>query len=329
MAAAAKRRKSAATAREESVNARITEAEFDTLFHDVSNWGRWGEGDERGTLNYLTPGLIKSAAMLVRSGRTVSMSRPIDTVSAADNPKPAIHHMTQGFDALSDSGEPKFVSDFLGCECHGYAHSHMDALCHVAYKGRLYNNRALSIVTTKGAKEMDITQYADGVVGRGVLLDMPKLRGYRWLEPGDAVTSEDLESAERAEGVRLGEGDLMVFRTGLPLRRKELGRWDTDHGGQGRAGLHPTAMRLLHDRKIAAFLSDGDGETVPGSVEGVAHPVHALQICAMGLACVDGLQLEEVARVCEERKSWEFTVSLAPLRLPRGTGSLVNPIAIF
>jgi hypothetical protein len=327
--AAARRRKDRSIPAEEKVNEPMTEAEFDQLFHDVSNWGRWGEADQRGTLNYITPAHIKTAALLVRSGRSVSMAREIDAVAAVDNPDPAIHHMIRGYDIPATGGEPQFVSDYLGCGCHGNAHSHIDALCHVAYKGRLYNNRPLSSVTSRGAEVMDITTYGNGIVGRGVLLDIPRLRGSRWLEPGDAVTSKDLEAAEEAQGVRLREGDLFVFRVGHPLRRKVLGPWNCDHGGQGRAGLHPTAMRLLHERKVAAFLPDGDGETVPSRVQGVTHPVHALQIGAMGLACGDSLQFEELAKVCEEEGRWEFMVTVAPLRLPRGTGSLVNPIAIF
>jgi len=294
----------------------MTEAEFDQLFHDVSNWGRWGEADERGTLNYLTPEHVKNAASLVRSGRSISLSREVDSVPEIDNPNPAIHLMIRGYDVPASGGEPQFVSDYLGCGCHGNAHSHIDALCHVAYKGRLYNNRPLSTVTTQGANAMDITTYANGIVGRGVLLDIPKVRGTRWLEPGDAVTSEDLLAAEHKQGVRLGEGDIFVFRVGHPLRRKEVGPWNIEHGGQGRAGLHPTAMRLLHERKIAAFLPDGDGETVPSNVKGVLHPIHALQIGAMGLACGDSLQFEELAKVCEDERRWECMVTLAPHARP-------------
>jgi len=325
----ARRRKDRAIPAVEKINPPMTEAEFDQLFNDVSNWGRWGEADERGTLNYLTPEHVRRSALLVQSGRSVSLSREIDTVTAVDNPNPAVHLMIRGYDIPADAGEPQFVSDYLACGCHGNAHSHIDALCHVAYKGRLYNNRPLSIVTTHGASAMDITRYANGIVGRGVLLDIPRLRGTKWLEPGDAVTSEDLLAAEEKQGVRLGEGDLFAFRVGHPLRRKELGPWNIEHGGQGRAGLHPTAMRLLHERKIAAFLPDGDGETVPSNVQGVLNPVHALQIGAMGLACGDSLQFEELAKVCEAEGRWDFMVVVAPLRLPRGTGSLVNPVAIF
>jgi kynurenine formamidase len=302
--------------------------EFDRLFDEICNWGRWGSEDQKGTLNFLTPAIVAKASGLIRSGKSVSMARPIDTVASADNPGPAIHHMTRGYDILPENeADVQFVADYLGCACHGWAHSHFDALCHVAYRGKLYNDRPLSLVNSQGARSMDITQYSHGIVGRGVLLDIPRLRNVKWLEPGEAVTAEELEAAEKAEGVKLGEGDVFVFRVGHYKRRVELGPWDVD--GEGRAGLHPTAMKLLHERKIAAFFPDGDGEVVPTPVPPISNPVHALQITSMGLACADSLQLEELAKMCEDEGRWEFMAVVSTLRLRGGTGSLVNPIAIF
>jgi hypothetical protein len=305
----------------------MTLEEFGKLFEEVCNWGLWGIDDEVGTLNYLKPMMVAKAASLVRSGRSVSMARPIDTRVAADNPNPATHRITMLYDAPSDKNEePKFVSDYLGSELHGNAHSHLDALCHVSYRGKLYNGRPTSIITSEGAKSMDVTKYKNGIVGRGVLLDIPRLRGTRWLEPGEAVSAEDLEAAEKAEGVKLGEGDILVFRVGQYGRRRELGPWDVE---RSRAGLDPKAMKLLHGRKISAFLPDGDGETIPSPVDGVSYPVHALQIAAMGLACGDSLQLEDLSKACEEEGRWEFMAVVSPLVLGGGTGSLVNPIAVF
>ncbi len=308
---------------------RVSNVEFEKLFERVRNWGRWGPDDERGTLNYITSEQIRKAASLVRSGRSVSMEIPINTVAGPDNPRPAVHYMVQGYDIHSDLGEPQFSTDFLASEFHGDCHTHIDALCHIAYKGKLYNGKPVSAVTSHGPLIQDITAYAHGIVGRGVLLDIPRLRGVKWLEPGEAVTRAELEAAEKAQGVRLGEGDIFVFRTGHHRRRLELGPWNNGYDGEGKAGLHVDTILLLHERKVAAFLPDGDGETVPSNVEGIAYPIHALQIAAMGMACADSLQFEELVRVCEEEKRWEFLVVAAPLRLPRGTGSLFNPIAIF
>lgn len=307
----------------------ISAAEFDALFQSVCNWGRWGSDDELGTLNYITPNEIRKAASLVRKGRTVSMAVPINKVAGPDNPHPAVHYMVQTYDVRSGLGEPQFSKDFLACECHGDCHSHIDALCHVAYKGQLFNGKPAQNVTSRGPKIQDITSYAHGIVGRGVLLDIPRLRGVKWLEPGEAVSREELEAAEKAQGVKLGAGDILVFRTGHHRRRMELGPWDNTYAGRGKAGLHANTIPLLHERRVAAFFPDGDGETVPSNVEGIAYPIHTLQIASMGMACSDSLQFEELVKVCEEENRWEFMVTAAPLRLPGGTGSLFNPLALF
>ena len=317
------------TSRTRTTPSRMTAGEFDRLFEKVCNWNRWGPDDQLGTLNYITPDHIRAAATLVRTGRSISMAIPINTVAGPDNPRPAFHYMVQAYDTRNISDEPKFAMDYLACEFHGDCHTHIDALCHIAYRGKLYNGKPMTTVTSRGPLSMDITAYAKGIVGRGVLLDIPRLRGVKWLEPGEAVTGEELEEAERMQGVRLREGDLLLFRTGHHRRRLELGPWNNGYDGEGKAGLHSNAMVMLHERKVAAFLPDGDGETVPSNVDGVAYPVHALQICAMGMAACDSLQFEELVKVCEEEKRWEFMVVAVPLRMPGGTGSLFNPIAIF
>ncbi|OGO71279.1 MAG: cyclase [Chloroflexi bacterium RBG_19FT_COMBO_56_12] len=304
-------------------------AEFDRLFESLKNWGRWGPDDEKGTLNYITPDKVRAAATLVRSGRSVSMTIPINTVAGPDNSNPAIHYMNTTFDVDIGSGELRFATDFLGMQFHGDCHTHIDALCHIAYQGQLYNGRPAGLVTSRGALGLDITTYAHGIVGRGVLIDMPRLRGVKWLEPGEAVTRAEIEAAEAAQGVRLGEGDIMVFRTGHHRRRLELGAWDVGYTGEGRAGLDPYSLSLLHERQVAVFLPDGDGEVVPASVEGIQYPIHPLQVTAMGMVVADSLQFEELTQVCEEEGRWEFMVVLAPLRLPKATGSPFNPIAIF
>lgn len=307
----------------------ISAAEFEKLFQRLSNWGKWGPDDCLGTLNYITPEKVRKAAGLVRSGHSVSLAIPINKQAGPDNPRPALHYMVQGFDVRDEIGAPQFAMDYLASECHGDCHTHIDALCHVSYKGKLYNGKSAGGITSKGASIFDLTSYAHGIVGRGVLLDIPRLRGVKWLEPGEAVTAEELEAAEKAQGVRLEEGAILVFRTGHHRRRLELGPWNNGYDGEGKAGLHATALLLLHERKVAAFLPDGDGETVPSRVEGVAYPIHLLQIVAMGMACADSLQFEELVEHCERENRWEFLVTAAPLRLPGGTGSLFNPIAVL
>jgi kynurenine formamidase len=304
--------------------------QFDCLFESLKNWGKWGPDDERGTLNYITPEKVAAAARLVRSGRSVSMEIPVNTEAGPDNPNPAIYYMNTTHDTDVGAGEGlNFATDFLGIQFHGDCHTHIDALCHIAYKGKLYNDRPASLVTARGSLGLDITTYGNGIVGRGVLIDIPRLRGVKWLEPGEAVGADEIEAAENAEGVRLSEGDIMVFRTGHHRRRLELGAWDPGYTGQGRAGLDPFSLTLLHERKVAVFLPDGDGETVPSAVEKIYYPIHPLQVTAMGMCVADSLQFEDLARVCEEEKRWEFMVVIAPLQIPRATGSPFNPIAVF
>jgi kynurenine formamidase len=195
-----------------------------------------------------------------------------------------------------------------------------------------YNGRpAAEVLPTTGAVEQDIAGYSLGVVGRGVLLDIPRFRGIDWLEPGEAVQRDELESCARAECVEIREGDILVFRTGHHRRRLELGAWDHNPppAGEGKAGLHVDAIPWMHERRIAAFLPDGDGETVPGVVDGVTYPIHPLQVAAMGMLVSDSLQLEELAAACEAESRHEFMVVGLPLRLPGATGSPWNPIAIF
>jgi kynurenine formamidase len=309
---------------------KVSIAEFERIFESVKNWGRWGADDQLGTLNYITPQKVREAAALVTSGRRVSMQIPINTVAGPDNPNPAIHFVSQGHDIDIGSGGLRFGLDFLGMACHGDCHTHVDALCHISYNGLTYNgHHAQEVLTSKGATSLDIANYGDGVVGRGVLLDIPRFRGVKWLEPGDAVRRAELEACEAAQGDHLGEGDILVFRTGHHRRRLELGPWDNGPDGEGKAGLHVDTIPWMHERRLAAFLPDGDGEAIPSCVAGMTYPIHPLQIVAMGMLASDSLQFEDLARACEEEGRYEFMVIGLPLRLPGGTGSPWNPIAIF
>jgi kynurenine formamidase len=311
----------------EVVNTRMTLEEFESLFDELKNWERWGPDDRLGTLNYLTPAQTARAANNVRSGRSVSLSLPVNTIAGPDNPHPAIHYMAQGHDVDIDSGGLRMATDFLGIQFHGDCHSHIDALCHVSYRGILYNGLPASVVTTTGARAQTIDDYRHGIIGRGVLLDIPRLHNAPWVELGHAVTYEELAAAEQAQGVEVGEGDVLVFRTGEHRRRLELGPWDA--AVDGRAGLHPTALRFFAERRVAVFAPDGDGETLPSPVDGIMYPIHPLQITAMGMAAMDSLQFEDLVAACEEEQRWEFLFLAAPLRLTAGTGSPINPIAVF
>src|SRR5215470_13427134 len=249
---------------------RMTKAEFQRLYDQLRAQPPWGPADRRGALNYLTPATMLAAAGAVKLGRSVSLSAPIEYRVTADNPEPARHKMTQtGDDA--PAGGLSFAMDQIGMNIHGNATTHIDALSHVIYDGRLYNNRPADIVTDTGAAELSIAAAANGIAGRGVLLDVPRVRGVPWLEPGDHVTAGDLAAAERDQRVQVGQGDLVFIRVGHRLRRLQLGPWDV---ADARAGLHPAVMEYAADRKISLLGSDGNNDTAPSVVPGVDFPVH-------------------------------------------------------
>jgi kynurenine formamidase len=181
-------------------------------------------------------------------------------------------------------------------------------------------------ITPEGATALSTELIENGMIGRGVLLDIPRLRGERWLEPGDVVTSEELGAAEAAQRVHVGPGDLLFVRVGHSRRRTELGPWDAAHA---RAGLHPTAMQFVAERQVAALGSDSNNDAAPSSVDGVDFPVHVLALNALGVHLMDYLQFEDLVGECEAQHRWTFLVVIAPLRLPGATGSPINPIAVL
>jgi kynurenine formamidase len=304
----------------------VSADDFAALFAAVSTWGRWGEADERGALHSLTPACVVAAAQLVRDGITVGMSFPLNTSVSIHNPRPATHQMTALPNDAGDGGSLRFAMDYVGVDYHSDTHTHIDALCHVTFDGLLYNGHPSERVTSAGAAVESIEALSDGLVGRGVLLDIPRLRGVPWLEPGEYIFGDELEAAERAQGVTVGQGDILLIRTGHARRLAEYGPWET---AGAKAGLHPTAMPLLAERRVAALGSDGNNDTAPSTTEGVRFPIHVLAINAMGVHLLDYLQLEDLCRTCEAQRRWEFLFVSAPLRIAGGTGSPVNPIAIM
>ncbi|MFE9878725.1 cyclase family protein [Streptomyces sp. NPDC005784] len=280
----------------------------------------------RGALAGITPATVRAAAAEVRSGLTVSLSSPIGTDAAPDNPHPAGHRLTSRPEAEAAATGLHFATDHFSMNVHGDADSHLDALCHVVYEGTLYGGVPARTVTAEGATALSVDLVRNGIVGRGVLLDIPRLRGVPWLEPGDHVTADDLRAAEAAQGVRVGVGDILLVRVGHRRRREEEGPWDAS---RSRAGLHPAAMEFLAERRVAALGSDGNNDTAPSLTEGVDFPVHVLGIHALGLHFMDYLRFEDLVPLCEDEDRWSFLCVVAPLRLPAATGSPVNPIAIL
>ncbi len=303
----------------------MTEAEFRAIYDRLRSQLPWGPDDRRGALNYLTPDDVRAAAGEVKLGRTVSMEAPVENRPAADNPEPARHEMKGTLGADAGPGVC-FGMDLIEMNIHGNADTHIDALCHVMFDGTLHNGVPATAVGEHGAAEMSIDVAADGIVGRGVLLDIPRTRGVPWLKPGDSVTVDDVLAAERDQGVRVGRGDIVFMRVGHRSRRNKEGPWDA---AQSRAGLHPSVLLVLAERRIAVLGGDGNNDTAPSPVAGVDFPVHVLAVNALGLHLLDYLQFTDLAMTCAAVGRWSFLCVIAPLRLPASTGSPVNPIAVL
>ena len=288
--------------------------------HDrLSNWGRWGPDDQLGALNLITPEVTAAAAATVRSGRTVSCARPLNTEPAPDNPVPVAHHMT-------GTATEGWGADYFALAPHGFATSHIDALCHIFYGGKLFNGYDTATVTAHGATRLGIHHLRNGIVTRGVLLDVPAGRGLDALEPGEAVFPEDLEAAEHRAGLQVREGDALLIRTGRWTWRETHGPWDL---GARAAGLDASCLAWLRARGVATLGSDGVSDVLPSRVDGVGMPIHEIAIVALGLHLMDNLDFDPLAAACADENRWEFLFVVAPLVLRRGTASPVNPIAVF
>ncbi|MEW1748434.1 cyclase family protein [Streptomyces angustmyceticus] len=301
----------------------VSRREFDALFAQVRTWGRWVPAD-RGAWNRVTPEHVRRATALVRSGTAVALGRPWSTAAGPDNPRPALHYMSDLGDV--DPPEPATHKDFIGVDYHGKAVTHLDALSHAAYRGQLYDGRPAREWIDAGGARFGAVSALGPLVTRGVLLDLPAVAGCGWLEPGRAVHAGDIASAERALGVTIGEGDAVLLRSGSVRRRREVGAWDP---GAASAGFHVDAVPLLAERGIALLGADGDSDVRPSPVDGLHSPVHALALAAMGVPLLDNLDLEALSVAAAETGRFAFLLVVAPLDIPGGTGSPVDPVAVL
>lgn len=296
------------------------EGELDALFEEVKNWGRWGWDDEKGTLNHATPARTLRAVSLVRSGRVVSTSFDLDTEPSAKNYFPTVHMMLfLGFE------QPPTAVDQVTIVPHSFTVTHIDAVSHSNYGGALYNGRAAeAVVQRSGLQFGSVLAAKDGIVTRGVLLDIPASLGRRWLEPDEYITESDLDAAAEWAGLEVGAGDVVLVRSGLGAREAESGVEDVNR----RAGLSPACVRWMHGRDVAVYGGDCF-ERLP--LPYAEHPwaFHQIAQASMGLVLLDNVDLEPLATVCAEESRWEFLYIISPLRLPGGTGSAVNPLAVF
>ena len=291
-------------------------AGYDALFQQVKNWGRWGPDDQLGTANLVTDAKRRQAAGLVKLGLTVSLAHNPITEKAEDSTLPFEHTMNRGF-----------TTDTYRVSYHGYAHSHLDALCHILYKDQTYNGYARAVVNTEtGCTRLAIDNLKQGVITRGILIDIPRLKGVGYLEPGTAVYQEDVEAWEKKAGVKVGPGDAVLLRTGRWARRDKVGPWAV---GTSAAGFHASIATWLKARDVAFLGSDAASEVMPSLVEGVNLPVHTLVITALGIHILDNQDLERLAETAARLKRWEFQLVINPVPVTGGTGSPLNTLAVF
>lgn len=311
-----------ATASEAQNPSTVSRDRFATWFREVSNAGRWGPDDSLGTLNLVTPQKRAAAARGVRAGIVVSLARPLVPGPIANAIQPLKVQFIQGRD-----GDTHWFLDSPTLPMHGWAFSHIDALSHAAFEGFLYNRYPdTSIDTLRGAVRLGIETMRAGILTRGVLIDVPWLRGVPYLDTDAIITIADLTAWERRTRVRVAPGDVVLIRTGRAEREQAIGTWRIL---TSMAGLHPDVARWLHARGVAALGGDASSEHYPSLVPGVSDPIHQLALGAMGMPLLDNLALEDLAKEAATRRQWTFLFVAAPLPVRGGSGSLINPLAVF
>lgn len=305
-------------------NSAPPEAEVLTYFDKLSNWGRWGADDELGTLNLITPEKRREAASLVRDGLSVGCARPIVHEHAAlDVGRPPLHAMlSTGETPVTGRGAS---SDYFGISPHGLTVSHVDALSHQFWNGRMYNNRPSTDVTaSRGATTCSIDVMKDGIVTRGVLLDIAGYLEKPFMDGGEGIFPQDLEGAEARQGVRLGSGDALLIRTGWYQRRVQHGPY---HEQASRPGLHGASLPWLHERGISVIASDASQDCTPSGYS--FSPIHSVGCVAMGLCLLDACQFDDLLQMCVQRNRCEFMFVVAPWRWPSATASPATPLAVL
>ena len=309
------------------------EEEVLSYFDKLSNWGRWGEEDQKGTLNFLTPKKTLESVRLIEEGFTVSCARPLIFEPSPDAVAPAVHYMVESGEGWSSGDKvtsrlSQAATDYIGMVFHGYTVTHIDSLAHFFWEGKMYNGRPAHLVSTNlGATAESVELAGDGIATRGILVDVPKIRGIEWLERGEGVMPEDILKAEQECGFEISEGDVLLIRTGQYHRRNVEG--PVDFREEGSTACHAACLPLFHERNIAMLGTDTGNDVMPPPYPNVIQPIHQVGIVAMGLWILDNANLDDLAKECQKRNKWEFSLNIGPLKLTNTTGSPVNPIAIF
>jgi kynurenine formamidase len=303
------------------------EADFRKAMKELSNWGRWGNDDELGAANLITPAKRKQALALAKNGVVISLAHDIAQEKAADAPN-ILERVLGNVTPNGTTDRYQYTGTY-----HGVVHSHLDAVdCHIMFEGKGYNGRSMEDITKAGGcPKGDINALKDGVVTRAILFDATRLPGKAtsqgWLEPGTAIHSGDLEALEKIERVKVSPGDVILLYTGRWKRRAALGPWPNSTGF---AGYHADVAYFLKERGVSFIGCDGPNDVSPtGLPPEVANPLHRLALVAMGVSIFDNLDFERAAEEAKRLNRYEFLFMAAPLRIEMGTGSPLNPLAVF
>ncbi len=310
-----------------------TEAEVIGYFQSLSNWGRWGKDDQLGTLNLVTPRKRLQAASLVHEGVTVSCSTTIGYERQPDLRRPPVRFMVESGEGYATGQKvtnraSQVAMEFIAMHIHGGAVTHLDSPAHFFWEGQMYNGRPAHLISTSlGATAEAVELARDGIVTRGVLVDVPLVRGVKWVERGEGVMPEDILAAEERCGFRVEEGDALLVRTGQLYQRNTEGPWELDR--LGGTACQAACLPLFHQRGIALLGSDTTNDVIPSGYPRLPNPIHQVGLVALGLWVLDRADLEALAQACRQRNRWEFMLCIGPLRLSSATGSPVNPLAVF
>ncbi|MEC9013819.1 MAG: cyclase family protein [Chloroflexota bacterium] len=308
------------------------EAQVLDWMKSLSNWGRCGEDDQLGCLNLITQKKRIQAAALVQDGIPVSCARPISTDMNADVTFQVQRFMVDsGEGRMEDSPERQYTrrgaAEFIGMVFHGQSITHIDAMSHYSWKGNLYNGKPANLITSRqGAQTHSIEAAYSGIITKGILLDLPKLRGVEYLDPNEPVMPLDLLEAEEAQGVKIEEGDILLVRTGNYKMRLAN---PPAQSGEPMTACQVACTPLFKERGIAMLGTDTSNDFRPSHYSTVGSPLHTMCLVTMGLWLIDNANLEELSEACARRNRYEFMLTLAPLRLRNVTGSPVSPIALF
>lgn len=310
-----------------------TEDEVLGWMGSLSNWGRWGPNDEMGALNLITPERVREATGLVQEGVSITCSRPLDTNNDAEVYRPTVRLMLEsgegwGHHEKHTDFEIQAALEYVSMVYHGYHVTHLDSTAHFFWNGQMYNGRPSSLVSTNhGATVCSIDNARDGIVGRGVLVDVPLVRGVDWLDRHEGVMPEDIEAAEERCSFKIGPGDILLIRTGQLKRTRTEGPFNP--AVDGSTACQAACLPLIRERDVAVLGTDTANDMMPAPYPRVTNPIHQVALIRMGVWILDNANLEELAIACAERNRWEFMLSMGPLRIIGGTGCPVNPIALF